>query len=228
VAVFLHGYLGSSADEMADNGLRRAFSDLGVLLVFPDGSPPDYWIHRPRAVDSRDEIAFLRAVLVDVRRRWPVDEPLVWVAGFSNGGFMVWDLACNGAGDFLAYVALSGAFLEPLPHECLGGPVNLLEFHGLTDEMVPIEGREVADNFVQGDLFASFAALRALDKCRRDPDEYQTRGPFALRMWSRNCASGKRIAMAIHSGSHEMLEGWVELAWDWVRMLPRGGVGDSR
>jgi polyhydroxybutyrate depolymerase len=136
VAFFYHGYLGSAADEMANQGLRRAFSDAGILLVFPEGGAPDYWIHRPRNESARDEIAYTRTVLADVRHRWPVDEPLVRAAGFSNGGFMIWDLACNGEGEFLAYVALSGAFLEPLPANCSGGPVNLLGFHGLTDEIV--------------------------------------------------------------------------------------------
>jgi polyhydroxybutyrate depolymerase len=224
VAFFYHGYLGSAADEMADQGLRRAFSDAGILLVFPDGGAPDYWIHRPRSDSARDEIAYTRTVLADVRHRWPVDEPLVWAAGFSNGGFMIWDLACNGQGEFLAYIALSGAFLEPLPANCPGGPVNLLGFHGLTDEMVPIEGREVEAHFIQGDLFASFVVLRAIDRCRRDPDWYETRGPFVVRAWNENCASGKRIAMVVHSGGHEMLAGWVELAWQWVQTLPKTAV----
>src|SRR4051812_25401483 len=44
-AFFFHGYQGSAAEEMADKGLRRAFSDLGILLVFPDSGPPGFWMH---------------------------------------------------------------------------------------------------------------------------------------------------------------------------------------
>jgi hypothetical protein len=79
----------------------------------------------------------------------------------------------------------------------------------------------VETHFIQGDLFASFAILRAINRCRRDPDWYQSRGRFVLRAWNENCVSRKRIAMAIDTGGHEMLEGWVELAWDWVRTLPK-------
>ena len=219
-AFFLHGYEGSAAQEMDDAGLRRAFSDLGILLIFPNGDAPDYWMHEPPTKESRDEISFIRTVLADVRRRWPVKSHSLWVAGFSNGGFMVWKLACDGQSEFQAYVAISGAFLEPLPKTCDGAPVNLLQVHGLSDEMVPLEGRAVPDGFTQGDLFASFAVLRQLDQCRRDPDHYEAIGPFAVRRWDENCATGKRIAMALHAGAHEMLEGWVELAWTWTRTLP--------
>lgn len=218
--LFFHGYKGSAAQEMADNGLRRAFSDLGLLIVFPDSGPPGYWMHETHTKDARDEVGFTRTVLADVKRRWPVDDRLLWVAGFSDGGFMVWKLACHGRGEFRAYVAVSGAFVEPLPKKCEGGPVNLLAFHGLTDEMVPMEGRSIKGLFTQGDVFASFAVMRKLDSCRRDPDHYETRGPFAVRRWDETCATGKRLAMAVHPGGHEMLEGWVELAWDWTKTLP--------
>ena len=98
--------------------------------------------------------------------------------------------------------------------------MNLLEFHGLTDEMVPMEGRSIGGTFTQGDVFASFAILRNLNGCRRDPDHYETRGSFAVRRWDETCASGKRLAMALHPGGHEMMEGWVELAWDWTKAAP--------
>jgi polyhydroxybutyrate depolymerase len=217
--LFFHGYQGSAAEEMANKGLRRAFSDLGILLIFPDSGPPGFWMHETQTKGGRDEIGYTRTVLADVKRRWPVDERHLWVAGFSDGGFMVWKLACHGRGEFRAYVALSGAFLEPLPKTCEGGPVNMLEFHGLTDEMVPMEGRSIGGVFTQGDVFASFAVMRALNHCRRDPDHYEVRGPFAVRRWDETCTTGKRLAMAVHPGGHEMLEGWVELAWDWTKSL---------
>ena len=94
LALFFHGYLGSAADQMADEGLRRVFSDAGILLVFPDGGSARDWVHIGAAA-PRDDVAFTRAVLVDVRRRWPIAEPFVWVAGFSSGAFMVWKLACE-------------------------------------------------------------------------------------------------------------------------------------
>jgi polyhydroxybutyrate depolymerase len=216
--MFFHGYRGSAADEMDNAGLRQAFSDLGILLVVADAGPSGTWNVANRR-DGRDNLAYTQAVLSDVRRRWPVDEAHVWASGFSEGAFMVWNLACNSRGEFSAYVALSGAFIEPLPAECPGGPVNLLSFHGLTDEVVPIEGRKVGP-FVQGDLFQSFAVLRRIDGCRRNPDTFAVRGPFVVRAWDKSCGSGKRIAMAIHRGGHEMLDGWVELAWDWIRNLP--------
>jgi len=227
VAMFFHGLGGSAEEGMANRGLRRAFSDLGILLVFMDGGPPHAWIHIG-ARQARDEIGYTREVLADVRRRWPVQEAYVWVAGFSSGAFMVWQLACAGDLRVAGFVAISGAFLDPIPQTCPTGPVNLLEIHGLTDEMVPLEGRHIvsinqgdgqAGPFTLGDLFESFGALRGINGCRANPDHFETLGPFVMRSWDATCTSHRRLTMALHNGGHELLEGWVELSWDWIKNL---------
>ena len=129
----------------------------------------------------------------------------------------------------IGYVALSGAFVEPIPGTCPAGPVNLLHFHGLVDDMVPIEGRVVgrfeqgdgreAGPFTQSDIFASFAALREVDECRRDADHYEANGSLILRYWDASCRSGRRLGMALHPGGHEMPQNWFDVAWDWIRSL---------
>jgi len=221
--LFFHGFRGSAADGMADADLRRDFADAGILLILPDGQDGT-WAHQsaPRLASpgARDEIAFVRAILADIHTRWPVDDRNLFASGFSQGASLVWDLACRGGG-FRAYIPIAGDFWEPYPTECPAGPANLLHFHGLADPTIPLEGRSLRGGaFVQGNLFASFATLIALDGCQRHPERMEPAGAFLLRRWEQSCRSGRHIAMALHSGAHDVPPGWLRLARAWMRSLP--------
>ena len=129
---------------------RKAFSDRGVLLVAPDGTGGDWSFPGLPAERTRDDVAFVDEVVEDVRRRYPVDQARLWATGFSLGGSMVWYLACLRAQSFAAFAPIAGAFWQPMPTQGRSGPVNLSHIHGLTDAMVPLEGREPEPGFVQG------------------------------------------------------------------------------
>ena len=73
VAVFFHGYRSSAADTMANAELGETLSKAGILLVAPDGVGGS-WSVADRLSRGRDNIAYTRAVLADVRRRFPIDE----------------------------------------------------------------------------------------------------------------------------------------------------------
>jgi polyhydroxybutyrate depolymerase len=215
-ALFFHGWQGSAAAEMADRALRRDFGDAGILLVFPDGAEKT-WSHQGSPTQARDDIAFVRSVVADVERRWPVDTRLLWAVGFSQGASMVWDLACRGGG-FAAYVAISGAFWEPMPADCPAAPANLLHVHGLVDNTVPLEGRRIGERWQQGDVFRSMAFLRQENGCPTRPDAFERSGDLMCRSWRASCAGGT-LELCLHPGSHNLPKGWFPLAWDWVRTV---------
>ena len=218
-AIHFHGAGGSAAEGMADEGLRADAAATGLLLILPDGLERG-WAFRGGWRAGRDDIAFTRAILADIRARWPIDERMLFASGFSIGGSMVWHLACE-AGLFRAHVAIAGGWWEPLPPDCPAGPTHLLHIHGLADATFPLEGRSLrAGSFVQGNLFAGLALLRDLDGCQRHPERMEQRGPFTLRAWDASCRSGRRLAMALHPGGHSLPEGWLPLAMEWLQALP--------
>ncbi len=218
-AVFFHGARGSAADGMADESLREDFAAAGILLILPDGLEGG-WAFRGGWRAGRDDIAFTRDILADIRARWPIDERLLFATGFSIGGSMVWQLACQ-SGLFPAHVPVGGHAWEPYPTQCPGGPTHLLHIHGLADATFPVEGRSFRNGaFVQGDLFASFSVLRGLADCQRQPERMEQAGTFTLRAWDRSCRAGHRLAMALHPGGHDLPPGWLALAMQWLRALP--------
>ena len=218
-AVFFHGWQGSAAAVMADERMGRALSERGVLLVAPDGIKGD-WSFPNLPSHARDDLAFVDAVLEDVQRRYPVDRWRLWATGFSIGGSMVWYLACQRARAFAAFAPIAGAFWQPMPTKCPSGPMNLSHIHGLTDATVPLEGREPDPGFVQADVFAGMAVLRATDGCTSAPTRFVTVGALVCRIWE-GCTSGRVLRLCLHPYEHDMRADWIVDAWTWVQSLPR-------
>jgi len=91
--IFFHGYQGSAEETASDPALLAAAARLGVALVAPDGQGRT-WSYPGSPGRYRDEFAFVAHVLDDVSARFPVDPKRIMASGFSQGGSMVWYLAC--------------------------------------------------------------------------------------------------------------------------------------
>lgn len=217
--LFLHGYRGSAAAILSDAAIGPVASHAGMLLVAPEGRDAT-WSHAGSPSRARNDVAFLRAVIADARRRWPVDPNLIVAAGFSQGGSMIWELACHDAEGITAFLPFSGAFWEPLPRECPAGPVVIRHVHGLADPVVPMQGRVIRQVFRQGDVLAGLALRRAVNQCPEAPDQ-RTISPSGLtcETWS-TCASGQ-VQLCLHVGAHEIEAAWLAEGLAWVRSVTR-------
>ncbi|MFT4095842.1 MAG: prolyl oligopeptidase family serine peptidase [Rhodoblastus sp.] len=221
VVVFFHGYRSSAAETMADAALGEALSKAGILLAAADGKGGS-WTIAGRLATGRDDIAYTRDVHADLRRRFPVDERRLVAAGFSAGGFMVWQLACAAGDLFAAYAPMSGAFLDPIPETCPTGPASLRHIHGTADATVPMAGRWIAGGRVrQSDVRQSVARLGAIDGCPATAPETIRRGELTCDVWpAASCASGREVELCLHAGGHAFNPDWVMESVDWTAHLP--------
>ncbi len=200
--VFLHGWMMEGLDIIEDHGIREPAGKANYLLVAPDGLLRS-WAHTGSPSQARDDVAFLRAVVKDVKSRWPIDPRTVVAAGFSQGGSMVWDLACYAAGDFTAFLPFSGGFWEPLPATCTSGPVDLRHVHGREDTTMPLAGRALFGPYRQGDIAKGFAIWAATDQCRAGPMTLAQSDGLECRTWT-GCAGGHRLQFCLRKGGHSL------------------------
>jgi polyhydroxybutyrate depolymerase len=227
-AVFFHGYHGSAEGVMSDEGLAKSMSDLGVLLVAPNGINTN-WSFPGKIESGRNDFAFVSAVLDDVEKRWPIDHARLFATGFSVGGSMAWNVACQMKGRFAAYAPVAGAFWDPLPTECPGAPFSLRHVHGLADGTVPMKGRMLGGGrFRQGDVLESMHRLRGFDGCPEEPSSRETKGSMTCSTWSaKACSSGRELVLCLHPGEHEIEPNWVADGYRWVDALARGGAAPA-
>ena len=221
LVVYFHGWNASPEGTFRNRSMVNPVLDRGALFVAPYARI-GYWrqigpgrAEGGRAEEGRDEAAFIRAVMADIRKRWPIDEDLTLAAGFSRGASMVWNVACYTGELFAAYLPIAGGFWSSMPRECPSGPVNLRHIHGLTDKVVAYDriGRYNSMPITEGMAF-----LRDLDRCGADPDGSVSLPKYQCDIWS-DCGSGRELQLCTHPGGHSIPGEWVAQGYDWMAGL---------
>lgn len=213
--LFLHGYGGSGAAALRDDKRLGGFLAAGWAVIAPDGLPtraggPSNW-NAMKSAAGRDDVAFLRAVADDAAARFGLDRGRIAATGFSSGGMMIWRLVCDAPDDFAAFAPVAGTLWDPLPDHC-AGPAPVLHVHGLSDTVVPVEGRAVANGrLVQGNLFSALAMLRRTMGCAAAPAPAAAPAGWRAEAWSA-CAGRGAITLMTHGGGHMVPPGWAGAA----------------
>lgn len=215
--VFFHGWSDSPAGILALTDVVDFVAANRMLLVLPEGKGQT-WSHPGSPGRYRDEIVFVGEVLDDLARRFPVDRARLWASGFSQGGSMVWTLACAMPERFAAFAPIAGGFWEPLPKACKPAPTRIFHVHGITDTMVPMTGRSIGGSYRQGDIRKGWTILRAANGCgvaRSSGRQGRlTCEPAA------DCPGAAAMTLCLHSGDHEMAASFLSDAWTWIKALP--------
>lgn len=212
--MYFHGYQGSAEETIADQGLVAVALRLGVALIAPDGLGHS-WSFPGSPAHGRDEFAYVGQVLNDLTRRFPIDPGRIMASGFSQGGSMVWYLACRMPTRFAGFAPIAGAFWEPLPQSCAGPRPNLIHVHGTSDMTVPLAGRSLRFGYKQGDVFRSLSILAPGGCTASWAAAVQKAGPpeaLACRL-ATDCGGPARLELCLHAGGHMADPIWVERAW---------------
>lgn len=131
---------GSSGYTWSYYGLREQAGD-STIFVAPQG------LNNGWGNSGGQDLAFVDAMLSEIKGDLCVDESRVFSMGFSYGGGMTYGLACDRADVFRAVAVYGGAVLSG----CNDGsePVAYLGIHGMSDGTCNISGgRSMRDRFV--------------------------------------------------------------------------------
>jgi polyhydroxybutyrate depolymerase len=235
--MFLHGHGGSGRDAIGNAARLGPFTAAGWAVIAPDGARwgddagPRSWnaMAGPR---GRDDVAFLGAVADDAAARFGLDRGRIAATGFSAGGMMVWRLACDAPGAYVAFAPVAGTLWRPIPDHC-AGPAPLLHVHGTTDEVVPMAGRSLGGGrLIQGDVVQALAMLRrtmgCADRATTGPEVTADLGASAAwqgAAWV-GCAGRGAITLLTHGGAHMVPPGWAEIALAFLAAHPGAPPGD--
>jgi len=217
--LLLHGYGGEGLGSIRNEGMVNQMLARGYAVIAPDGQPRENgagrsWDFHPDRPATRDETAFLIAVADEAAAAFGLDRDRMLLAGFSIGGSMTSYVACQAPDAFAAYAPVAGSFWRPHPTSC-AGPVRLLHTHGTEDRTVPLTGREIRPDFVQGNVFEAMEIWRLANDCpKADADKTYTQNTYEIQQWT-DCQPGTNLQFARHDGGHSIPRGWAQLAMDW-------------
>jgi polyhydroxybutyrate depolymerase len=144
--VFVFHGLGEADNLIQQASGMNAISDLnGFIVVYPNGSGPGGalswnagnccgYAHQ----NNVDDTAFVRQIIEDVSTISPIDPKRIYATGFSNGALFSYRLACDLSDTFAAIAPVAGVMLynQCQPQQ----PVSVIDFHGLSDNVVPYSG----------------------------------------------------------------------------------------
>ena len=194
VVLNFHGGGGNAALQIKRSLMDDVADRSQFLLIYPEGTPGTLPGLRTwnagsccgRAARERvDDVAFVRALMVDAAERWLIDPNRIYATGMSNGGMMAYRLACE-LSDKIAAIAVVSATLEVQP--CTPSrPISVMSIHGTADDSVPFDGGASKNRWANGQIFnsvpASIAFWKGHDACPEEERITYQRG----RVTCRNC-----------------------------------------
>jgi len=138
-----HGGGGHDYNMPRFTGFDRLAESRGFIVAYPE-SVNTHW-NDTRALSRADDVAFVRALIADLERTYPVDPARVYATGISNGGFFSQRLACDLSAQIAAVASVAATMPETLVPVCHpSNPISILFMQGTNDPLVHIEGGNVA------------------------------------------------------------------------------------
>ena len=214
----LHGGHGNARKMERLTALNTLADREGFLVAYPEAVEgnwndgrgiPEYRSHR----EGINDVAFLTALIRELRRAWAVAPDRVYVTGVSNGAMMCLRMACEAPGEIAAAAAVVGSLPENLSRTCRPSrPIPILMINGTDDPLVPWQGGYV--HFRRQKLGRvlsvsdTVALFRAANRCTGTPaateipDRFDD-GTKVLRRSFGSCSQGSRVVLyEIRGGGH--------------------------
>lgn len=198
VMLHFHGWQRQGTLIVQHGRISGASRRRGVLLVAPNGLGRSWDFWDPET----DDVPFARAVLDDIKKRYPVREDQIFVSGYSWGANMAWRFVCEDGADVAALMAVSGTLDQD--EDCATAPREARQVYGLKDNVLdfPFGPNGEQDNVVR--------LWREAYGCGVSEDKGPWKQVDHLTMqrteWN-TCAAG-RVSLDIHPGGHFIPHGW--------------------
>lgn len=154
LVVALHGAGGNGRSMETYSGLTKAGNQRGFVIAYPDAEGK-FWQLAPTGEQANDDVAFIGALIDQLKATVCTNARRVYATGVSNGGGLTARLGCE-LSDRVAAIAPVAGIYAPLPPCHPDRPVSVLEVHGTND--VAVDYAQVAP------FLAQWAALDSCPK----------------------------------------------------------------
>ena len=143
-----HGFGGIATQFINNADMRDLAESNNFIVVYPQGldlgGTGSHWNCSNPSADNKsdvDDIGFIENLIDQLIVDYPViDNKRIYAAGYSNGGFMSYYLACNSK-KFAAIGSVAGTMLDDSYQSCNANfPTAMINIHGTDDFDVPYDG----------------------------------------------------------------------------------------
>ncbi len=144
ILFMLHGYDGNPESFARDTGMNKAADVHGYAVVYPQGIPDPGdkisgagW-NSGLGNNTNDDVSFLVALAEYLQDTYHFGKDATYAAGFSNGAFMMYRLACNAPDTFKGVASVAGMMTNGAWDERKEtADISILQINGTKDDVVP-------------------------------------------------------------------------------------------
>jgi polyhydroxybutyrate depolymerase len=218
LVVALHGW-GFTAEQIeGEYGWNELAEKHRFVVVYPEGVGLSWNAAGdccgPAADADVDDLAFITALVERLKDALPIDDRLVYAAGFSNGGILAYELACR-TSLFAAIGVVAGTQV--------GGcatprPTPVIHVHGLADSIVRFDGGPAVVPGAQP-VREVMARWRRINQCEKPT---RSRADSVV-TFKAVCADDREVTLVTIDGEGHFWPGRVGSAspWDATEQLWR-------
>ena len=206
--ILLHPAGGAADSFVNETAMDTYAASYGFITVAPEGVD-NTWNAGTCCGSARDkgvdDIGFVNAMLDRLVATKPVDGNQIYAAGASNGGMLAYSLACRLSTRIQAVFSAGGA--QTLDDCRPATPVSVVEFHSLSDGLVPFYGgvdpKYLSDLTTFGSAQSTFRGWASSNQCPTRSVADAGTGE-QVEIWY-GCANGTllEVWLRISGGGHE-------------------------
>ena len=191
----------------------------GVVSAYPDGiNGPSgtAWNIGPCCNPGVDDVAFAKALVLDVEKVACIDPKHVYAVGYSIGGGMAHYLGCHAADVFAAIAPAAADLLEENEADCTPSrPITEICFRGTADTSVPYAGGTMTSSgmtLTSIGAVATFQKWAEIDQCTGAASATDSNGCSTYS----SCGGGVQVTLCTkQGGGHD--PGNASVAWPLLK-----------
>ena len=165
----IHGFLGSDTQQEQYGDFRTIADTENFIVVHPKalGSSPSWNVFGTLASGAADRL-FIMSLLDSVMAHYNINQKRVYSTGYSQGGFMSQDLACQYSTRFAAIASVCGGMVQSHYSACNPQhPTPFMEIHGTSDQIISYTGTGGLQNCMPVDTIVKY--WYKYDACNTTP-----------------------------------------------------------
>jgi len=140
----LHAYGSKNTDEMTYTDFRPVADTANFIIALPQGDSVvqawEYnlgWDNWNSVAQTTNDLDFISNLIDSIKSQYNIDLNRVYSCGYSNGGFMSYDLACYLNSRIAAIASVAGDMIVSHDSACTPAhPTPIMEIHGAADSCV--------------------------------------------------------------------------------------------
>ena len=134
--ISLHGF--TNNPEVQQDLLQMddyAFEN-NIVVVYPKGYNKSWNVGTWWDLNSQNDIGFIDTVIDDIISNFFIDQNRIYAFGYSNGGYMTYDLMCHLSHRITAFGSLSGNFMQNAEDVIPERDLPIIHIHGINDGVI--------------------------------------------------------------------------------------------